>query len=126
MIKQVGDQTLFADEEPLFENPVELPVEEDSDLFLQEKKRKKIIILSVSSAVSLVIVGLVLAFTMSKPEEQPANLTPEVTEEVVESELTKIEKLVKEANQAVDEAESTRDQLLPPPVDYDFEPLDTR
>ena len=127
MSDQLENQTVFAQSEPVFQDPEQLPVdpEQEKQLATQKVKQKKITFIGIGILV-FVLVLFIMTMTMQKRSTQVVEgPTPTPVVEQKET-LTPLQQSVKDAQTLIDNADPSVNEYPFPPINFEvtLEPED--
>ncbi len=120
MSEQLENQTVFAQSEPVFQDPEKIPVtpEQEKQLVTEKAKKKKLMFVGIGVFI-FIIVLLVMTMTMKKRSTQIVeNPTPTPVAEQKQT-LTPLQQSVKDAQILIDRADPSVNEFPFPPVNFE-------
>lgn len=120
MSDQLENQTVFAQSEPVFQDPEQLPVDPEQEKLLASKKAKQKKMMFIGTGIFVfILVLLVMAMTMQKRSTNVVE-KPTPTPVVVQKEtLTPLQQSVKDAQILIDNADPSVNDYPFPPINFE-------
>lgn len=117
---QLENQTTFASQDPIFQQPEQIPV--DPQVQAQEtvkKKKIRIVIFASIFGFLLILVLLILSSMTQKNGQVEVQSVPEVTQKQ-EEQLTPLQQAIKNSQDVIIKADPTVNDLPFPPINFEM------